>query len=90
VLARPEVGGLIGRKVLGAYKNRVELAQDGDAGRDRGTQYPPHLILSQHPHTQENPRSPMEEPLEPWDTKVSRDSVPREGRHRVRGQCIYS
>lgn len=32
----------------------------------------------------------MEEPWEPWDTKVNRDSVPRGGRDRDRGQCIYS
>lgn len=63
------MGALIGRKVLGAYKNRPELAHGEDAGRGRGAQDLSYLILC-YQSPQENPRSPMEEPLEPWDTKV--------------------
>lgn len=79
------MGALIGREVLGAYKNRPELAHGEDAGRGREAQDLSYLILCYQP-PQENPRSPMEEPLEPWDTKVSREFVHREERGEIRDQ----
>lgn len=84
-MAGPEVGALIGREVLEAYKHRAELVHGEDAGRGREAQDLPYLILCCQP-PQENPQSPMEEPLEPWDTKVSREFVHREERGKIRGQ----